>query len=78
MVAATYSSGLTEDQLSPLAAKAGRDFCDGFRIPANADLSIGTRLGVRKPPADVAQTSQMFAAGSAITRSRRTAPDATR
>src|SRR6516225_1159217 len=25
-------------------------FCDGFRMPANADLSTGTRAGVRKPP----------------------------
>jgi hypothetical protein len=27
-----------------------RRFCDGFRMPANADLSTGTRAGVRKPP----------------------------
>src|SRR5450755_3605761 len=26
------------------------DPCDGFRMPANADLSTGTRAGVRKPP----------------------------
>ena len=25
-------------------------FCDGFRMPANTDLSTGTRAGVRKPP----------------------------
>jgi hypothetical protein len=29
-------------------------FCDGFRMPANADLSTGTRAGVRKPPNYVA------------------------
>jgi len=27
-----------------------RRSCDGFRMPANADLSTGTRAGVRKPP----------------------------
>jgi hypothetical protein len=29
---------------------AGGGFCDGFRMPANAYLSTGTRAGVRKPP----------------------------
>jgi hypothetical protein len=27
-----------------------RRSCDGFRMPASADLSTGTRAGVRKPP----------------------------
>ena len=30
-------------------SRQGR-ICDGFRMPANADLSTGTRAGVRKPP----------------------------
>jgi hypothetical protein len=31
-------------------ARVGDCLCDGFRMPANADLSTGTRAGVRKPP----------------------------
>src|ERR1700688_3003856 len=33
----------------PSAGEVG-GLCDGFRMPANADLSTGTRAGVRKPP----------------------------
>src|SRR5580704_4809313 len=41
---------LSEQVLSPPSFMLGGRNCDGFRMPANADLSTGTRAGVRKPP----------------------------